>query len=172
MPGARTHDLITVATAAVGLGAYWQLTPRPDWTHAAICAGTYLFAGFACAGDLDLNSAQYRRWGPFRFIWWPYQKLVPHRSWVSHGLILGGVIRILYLIGIFALIAAVVVWGCSVLFGQEEAQHVARRQWASISGVVQEYPTHTALALTGFILAGAVHTLSDCISTTLKRLSL
>lgn len=170
MPGARTHDAITLVTAAAALGVYWRLEPNPDWTSAAIFTGTYLFAGFACAGDLDLDSAQYRRWGPLRFLWWPYQKLVPHRSWVSHGLILGGVIRVLYLLSIFALLAAGGFWLYGAFQGPDQARSAALQQWASLQGFVAAHPTQTAVALAGFILAGTVHTLSDILSTFFKRL--
>lgn len=169
MPGARTHDAITLVTAAAAVGAYWKLAPQPDWTHAALFAGTYLFAGFACAGDLDLDSTEYRRWGPLRFLWWPYQKMVPHRSWVSHGLILGGVIRALYLLGVVALLSAGGFWLYGKWQGREQAHSLAHAQWFSLEGFVTTHPVHTALALAGFILAGTVHSLSDTISTWFKK---
>ena len=96
MPNARTHDIITLITAAGANVAYFLQAPQPDLKLTALFTGSYLFAGYACAGDLDLNSTEYRRWGPLRFLWWPYRTLVPHRSWVSHGLIMGGLIRVLY----------------------------------------------------------------------------
>jgi len=86
--------------------AYFTLTPNPELSLAVLFTATYLFAGYACAGDLDLDSTEYRRWGPLRFLWWPYKVIVPHRSWISHGLIMGGIIRVLYL----ALVTTGLLW--------------------------------------------------------------
>lgn len=169
MPCSRTHDIITLATAAAGVGAYWQVAAAPDWSLAALFTIPYLFAGFACAGDLDLKSTEYRRWGPFRCLWFPYQKLVPHRSWVSHGLIMGGLIRVLYLLGILSLIAAGGFWCFGTLRSTELAQDAARYQWSSLKAFVAAHPTQVGVALAGFILAGTMHTLADVTTTWFKR---
>src|SRR5438105_1736112 len=112
MPGARTHDLITVITAAGGNAAYFTLAPHADPMLAVLFTTPYLFAGYACAGELDLDSKEYRRWGPLRFLWWPYQKLIPHRSPLSHGLVMGGLFRIFYLLCILLFLS----WGGSYLY--------------------------------------------------------
>jgi uncharacterized metal-binding protein len=169
MPGARTHDSITILTAVGGAAAYWQYAPQPDLVHATIFTGTYLFAGFACAGDLDIDSAQYRRWGPLRFLWFPYQKIVPHRSWISHGMIAGGLIRALYLALVFLSLAAMALVVYGQIQGAEAAQEMAQTQFDSLKTFVADYPTHIGFALAGFILAGTVHTLTDAISTWFKR---
>ena len=57
--------------------------------------------------DLDIHSIQYRRWGPLRWIWLPYQKALKHRSQLSHGPIIGTAVRVMYLsvwIALFAII--------------------------------------------------------------------
>lgn len=36
--------------------------------------------------------------GIWRVVWWPYAKLIPHRSKISHSLILGTAIRVAYLL--------------------------------------------------------------------------
>src|SRR6267154_1876546 len=97
MPNAPTHDFLTLATVTAADILYFQRASYPETKLAALFTVTYVFAGYACAGDLDLKSREYRRWGPLRFLWWPYRALVPHRSWISHGLLLGGAIRVLYL---------------------------------------------------------------------------
>jgi uncharacterized metal-binding protein len=170
MPGARTHDAITVVTAAGAIGAYWKMVPTPDWTQAALFVAPYLFAGFACAGDLDLKSAEYRRWGPLRFLWLPYQKLVPHRSWVSHGLILGGLLRAFYLLAVFVMLSAGGLWLYGHFFGAKQADLIARQQWTSLDGFVSTHPAQVGLALAGFVLAGTVHSLSDAVFTFFKKL--
>ena len=169
MPGCRTHDFITAVTAAGAVGAYFYVAPSPSWENALYFTGSYLFAGYACAGDLDLNSREYHRWGPLKCIWWPYRVCVPHRSWVSHGLIMGGVLRIVYLLAVFTLIAACGFWTYGRFHGIEKARVVAIQQWASLDGFVLAHPVPIALSLSGFILAGTVHSLSDLISTWFKR---
>jgi len=59
----------------------------------------FLFAGLMFGPDLDTKSNQYKRWGPLRFIWKPYQKLGGHRSFLnqSHDSFFGPLIRIIYL---------------------------------------------------------------------------
>ena len=169
MPGARTHDLITVVTAVGANIAYFVSAPQRDALLAAIFTVPYLFAGFACAGDLDLDSKEYRRWGPLRFIWWPYRVVVPHRSWVSHGLIMGGVIRVAYLALITTLLFWLGLWGYSRLGPHIDATEVTRGEWASLLHFAQIHPQWVAAALCGFILAGTAHSVADTISTSVKR---
>lgn len=169
MPNAPTHDLITLVTAAGADIAYFKLAPHPNTTLAVLFTASYLFAGYACAGDLDLKSKEYRRWGPLRFLWLPYQKLVPHRSWVSHGLIAGGIIRLLYL----ATVCTLLFWGGLWLFGRYvphvHANAMTHAEWQSLFSFAHAHPQWTLALLTGFILAGTTHTLADCIATGLKR---
>ena len=86
MPSGRVHDQITMLTAAASVPAWWFLTPSHDALTFGSGVAAYLFSGFWLSDDLDTNSISYKRWGALRFLWWPYQKLVPHRSWVSHGI--------------------------------------------------------------------------------------
>lgn len=169
MPNARTHDLISVVTAGGGNLAYFLLTPQPDANVAAIFTVTYLFAGYACAGDLDLDSAQYRRWGPLRFLWWPYQKFVPHRSWISHGLILGGVIRVLYLAVVCTGLCWLGLWLYGRFMPDVNASAFTRAQWESLLNFAQARPYWTGAFLSGFILAGTTHSVADILSTWYKR---
>src|SRR4051794_33773447 len=97
MPNARTHDLITIVTAAVAVPAVLASSlPQVGPATTVALVGTYLASGLVFSPDLDLHSTPYRRWGPLRFIWIPYQKMVPHRSWVSHSFVFGPLIRVFY----------------------------------------------------------------------------
>ena len=86
MPSGKVHDRITVVAAAVSAPAWataaWAspgISPAAkDWTVGAALVVSLLFSGLLLSPDLDLDSSIYKRWGPFRFIWWPYQKLMPH----------------------------------------------------------------------------------------------
>jgi uncharacterized metal-binding protein len=67
-----------------------------------IAASAHLLGGLYLSPDLDLVSKPYKRWGWLRWIWIPYQKLIPcHRHWLSHGVIVGSIVRLLYLAALF-----------------------------------------------------------------------
>lgn len=57
----------------------------------------YLLGSLFLSPDLDLlHSRPARRWGPLRFLWWPYARLFRHRG-LSHHPFLGPLTRFLYL---------------------------------------------------------------------------
>ena len=169
MPNAPTHDAITLITAAAADVAYFRLAPHPDPMAATLFTITYLFAGYACAGDLDLNSREYLRWGPFRFIWWPYRNLVPHRSWISHGILLGGVIRAAYLGTASTLLFWVCLWSYSRLGPHVDPTLAAENGWRTILTWAHIHPFMAGAALGGFILAGSAHSIADIVYSRLKR---
>src|SRR3712207_525087 len=102
MPGARTHDVITVITglalAPVGYSALLSLGLTPDSAlrNTAVLVGAHLLSGIMFSPDLDLDSSIDDRWGIFFWIWRPYMWIVPHRHrWLSHGLIVSALLRLL-----------------------------------------------------------------------------
>lgn len=108
MPNARTHDAITYAIIPftyLAAEMYWG-----DHMTSIIATAAMLFSGLMFGPDLDLDSKPYRRWGPLKFLWKPYQAALPHRSKFSHGPILGTVIRIVYFLIVFSLFAATVLY--------------------------------------------------------------
>ena len=95
MPDGRTHDKITsITTPVVGIVSY---IVTKDIKTTAILMSTYLFASLMFNGDLDMPSKPFNRWWLFKMIWIPYQIMFNHRSIFTHGLIIGTVVRILYL---------------------------------------------------------------------------
>ncbi|OIN68284.1 hypothetical protein BLD48_01965 [Exiguobacterium sp. KRL4] len=92
MPSGNVHDTVNTVALA-GYVAYSVATQQTDWlpTAVGIAVGTLWLSP-----DLDLKSEPYYRLGPFRVLWMPYVKIMPHRSIWSHGLIIGDVIRLLY----------------------------------------------------------------------------
>jgi uncharacterized metal-binding protein len=169
MPNARTHDLITLVTAAGANVAYFTCIPHPETTLAVLFTASYIFAGYACAGDLDLNSTEYKRWGRLRFVWWPYQKLIPHRSPLSHGLVVGGLFRIFYLLCMLLFLS----WGGAFLYSlymkTVNPTAFTRQNVLTLDAFVRAHPYQVMAGLSGFILAGTVHSISDFISTWLKK---
>ena len=95
MPNGKTHDIITVVAAPFVAVASYYLTKSLLTT--GLILACYLFASFMFNGDLDTNTAPYNRWWVFKMIWIPYQLMFHHRSVFTHGLVIGTLIRILYL---------------------------------------------------------------------------
>jgi len=90
----RAHDRATGLLAlALGLiGGLWL------GATTGLSAGLgVLIGGLWLSPDLDTHSNPTRRWGPLRLLWWPYRRLLSHRSLLSHSPLLGSAGRLLYL---------------------------------------------------------------------------
>ncbi|MBN1637332.1 MAG: metal-binding protein [Ignavibacteriales bacterium] len=94
MPNGRAHDIITITTTPVVGFVTYQLTK--DIKTTGIILSLFLFSSFMFNGDLDTNSRPYNRWWLLKMIWIPYQLMFNHRSIFTHGLIIGTIIRVLY----------------------------------------------------------------------------
>ena len=77
---------------------------------------SYLFASYMFNGDLDIYSTPYRRWSSLRFIWKPYQNTFSHRSFFTHGLIIGTIVRLIYLLIIPIIILSFLGMNISIFF--------------------------------------------------------
>ena len=78
-----------------------------DYKTGVIAGTSFGIGGLWLSPDLDTNSRPLKRWGPLKLLWFPYRKLIPHRSWLSHGPLIGNCLRISYLfitIGILVII--------------------------------------------------------------------
>ena len=105
MASGKNHDLSTFfCSPLVFVGT---LTATEDMVLSIGVTGTFLFGGLFLSPDLDCPSRPYHRWTILKFIWVPYQ-MIPHRNFLSHGLIIGSLGRILYLGGWVFLINALV----------------------------------------------------------------
>ena len=89
--------------------------------------------------QLDVTSKPFYRWSFLRFLWIPYQN-IPHRSILSHGLIIGTLIRVLY-ISIIPLIIL----------------------YLSDFDFTQLYCIETLYILIGLEIGSTIHTISDKI---------
>ncbi|MGY6528919.1 MAG: metal-binding protein [Cyanobacterium sp.] len=95
MPSGKNHDRITwLCLPWIFIGT---IIVSKDLLTGFVVASGFLFSGMMFGPDLDIYSVQFKRWGHFKFIWLPYQKYLRHRSFFSHGFIIGTVIRSLYL---------------------------------------------------------------------------
>jgi uncharacterized metal-binding protein len=94
MASGKNHDRsILFATPLIGIiGTSYNLE------LGIVAAASHLLGGLYLSPDLDLKSIPFKRWGIFKIVWIPYQKLIPcHRHWLSHGVIVGSIVRLLYL---------------------------------------------------------------------------
>jgi len=89
VPGARTHDAITLVSGGVLVPIAYLTLLSQNLSQEVIALDTALLVGAMCSPDLDIDSTIDNRWGVFFWIWRPYMWAVPHRShWLSHGLII------------------------------------------------------------------------------------
>jgi uncharacterized metal-binding protein len=70
----------------------------------AVASLAFLLGGLWLSPDLDTTSRATARWGPLRLLWWPYRRLLRHRSLLSHSPLLGSAGRLAYLLGALALL--------------------------------------------------------------------
>ena len=170
MPSAKTHDRITLMLAIPTAGVAWLATRDPASTIVATVA--MLFGGLMFGPDLDIDSKQFRRWGPVRWIWLPYRAVLKHRSRLSHGILFGTAIRVLYFLVVVGLVLTVALAVRDVyLYQLPIAPHLAARGagdvWAVVSGVE---PTCSIAAFAGLWLGAASHTIADVVGSALKSI--
>ncbi|MGB8702089.1 MAG: metal-binding protein [Thermosynechococcaceae cyanobacterium] len=164
MPSGATHDRITIMGLPLVGGIALLATHSPS--IALTMASSFLFSGLMFGPDLDIYSVQYKRWGLFRWIWRPYQNAIRHRSWLSHGPIVGTAIRLLYL-GSWVAVLGGIVLGIAIAnrhpIGQWETFVTGAKQ-----SILQYAGEFTAL-LVGLELGALSHSLSDHIGSAWKK---
>jgi uncharacterized metal-binding protein len=170
MPGARTHDAITAVTGLalapvsysmlIGLG----LTPESAIRNAAVVVGAHLLSGIMFSPDLDIDSAIDNRWGIFFWIWRPYMWVVPHRSrWLSHGLILPPLLRLLYFYAVVVLLFLGCAWALGRLGVVVPDYHIRATNY--LLEFARAYPRTIQAFLAGFVTGGAAHSVADWLVT-------
>ena len=171
MPGARTHDLITVVSGAAmippALGYFGATDPVGAPGTVALLVVAHLVSGIMFSPDLDLDSAIDDRWGIFFWIWRPYMHLIPHRRFWSHGLVIAPLLRLLY----FYIVVMAVLFSGAWLLAQVNIAlpdyHV--RLADAVREIFLVYPEKVRVFLIGFITGSAAHTIADWLVTGGKR---
>ncbi|RMG54470.1 MAG: metal-binding protein [Acidobacteria bacterium] len=162
MPSARIHDTITLILVPPTFLVAFSITGSVDLS--VVTTGAMLFAGFMFGPDLDIESKQYARWGPFRFIWWPYQFIFRHRSRLSHGIILGTAIRVLYFAIMLILLAGILLflnqWLDPHIRAHPDLAELSKRIWKVWQAIDRRY---LVAAFFGLWWGAASHTLTDWI---------
>lgn len=164
MPSGRLHDRITLWCLPLIAGGTFGLTRSSDFT--LLTTGGFLFSGLMFGPDLDIHSRHFIRWGWLRLLWVPYQKTIRHRSVWSHGLIVGTLLRVVYLslwISLFTGLGAACaywIWGVKIDWGH----------WGglTIQGVYNYRGQVLALWL-GLELGAISHVAADTIGSQITR---
>ncbi|PSO76978.1 MAG: metal-binding protein [Cyanobacteria bacterium QH_3_48_40] len=146
MPSGRTHDRITLWSLPWVVGVTFLLTRSGELT--LMVAGTFLFSGLMFGPDLDIYSQQFQRWGKLRWIWIPYQKMLPHRS------------SLVAIVAIFGVAVAQLIWGFPWNWQQFA---IAVGKWLSI------YREEAIALFTGLELGAMTHSWSDWSHSAYKR---
>ena len=159
MPSGRTHDQITfLCLPWVGLVTL-MLTFNLGLSL-CLCGG-FLFSGLMFGPDLDIYSKQYQRWGLFRFIWLPYQKAFSHRSWLSHGPVIGTVLRLLYLGGWLGLVWLM----CSMISQMANLSHQMPPLMTTLEQLWTQSPDSYLALLVGLEMGAMSHSISDAVGS-------
>jgi uncharacterized metal-binding protein len=171
VPGARTHDIITIVTGVAlvppAYTVYAAADPAGAAGSVALLVGAHLLSGMMFSPDLDLDSSIDDRWGMFYWIWRPYMWLIPHRRFWSHSLVFSPILRLLYF---YSVIMAVLIGGAWLL-GQigVAVPGYHERLTNAILGTMREHPEQVRIFLLGFITGSAAHTIADWLVTGGKR---
>ena len=94
MASGRAHDRATWLLALPFAVLWWPWLGAAGATWGGL---SFLVGGLWLSPDLDTRSNPTRRWGPLRLLWWPYRRLLCHRSLISHTPLIGTAGRLLYL---------------------------------------------------------------------------
>jgi uncharacterized metal-binding protein len=174
MPGARTHDAITVVTGLalgpVSFSGFQALdyTPEAALRSAAVLVIAHMVSGILFSPDLDIDGAIDDRWGIFYWIWRPYMWVVPHRSrWLSHGLVLPPLLRLLYFYVVVALLLICAAWALAKVGIALPDLHVRLRD--TLIQIATDQPREVRAFLLGFITGSAAHSIADWLVTGGKR---
>jgi uncharacterized metal-binding protein len=175
MASYKTHDWVTILSAcALGPTCYWAINryapqvagyalASAPLTTTLLVVGAYLFSGLLLSNDLDTYSRPYKRWGPLRLLWLPYQRLVAHRSVLSHGVLIGPLLRVLYLYAMVELLllvaSAVATWaGYSA-----QMLAVGHHIFGNALLYLVLHPQVSVPLLAGLVLGGLAHSLIDLL---------
>jgi uncharacterized metal-binding protein len=164
MPSGRTHDRITMYALPFVAGVtFWQ-TRSSNAT--LLVAGGFLFGGLMFGPDLDIYSVQFQRWGFLRWIWLPYQKSLRHRSFLSHGPIIGTTLRIIYLGCLLAILA---ILGLAIAQRLGNFSFTWQDLGVTVGRSLLDYDTEYIALFLGLELGAMSHSLSDWGGSAYKR---
>jgi uncharacterized metal-binding protein len=164
MAAGHTHDRITIMLLPIVTILCLVLTRSAELT--LWVSGSFLFGGWMFGPDLDIHSNQSIRWGWISWIWQPYRKAIPHRSPLSHGPIIGTLLRIGYL-GLWIMLGALLVQAIYQVLGiptWSESQI-----WLSLQQFMTNHAITIMAIFVGLELGAMSHYLADAVSSWYKK---
>ena len=129
----------------LGLVVAWPL----GLSAGVITAAAFLVGGLWLSPDLDTRSNALHRWGPLGGIWWPYRRLIRHRSIWSHGPLIGTTTRLSLLLAWTLLV--------SVLIPSVSPSLVL----TNLQNTLQQYPQQATAMLLGLEASVWLHLIQD-----------
>ena len=165
MPSGKNHDRITWICLPLIILA--SLLIVQNFAIATIVGFAFVFSGLMFGPDLDIYSQQYKRWRWIKFIWLPYQKSLKHRSFFSHGFIIGTVVRVLYLSIVIFLLAIFLVAIAQIIWGF--AWNWQKIFILSYTNLTNKYSSEAIALFVGLELGAMSHYLADEIASRLKK---
>lgn len=121
----------------------------------------FYFGGIYFSPDLDTKSNVYYRWKILRHIWNPYIFLFKHRSIYTHGIIIGTIIRIIY-ISFPVITITCCIWILVLHLSLEE-------YLAYILTLMSDYNYYILEIIIVLEISSLTHTVPDIILTMLKK---
>ncbi len=154
MPNGNVHNLSTAALAVTLPAAVLAAGILPAGRALALSAGC--LAGLLLSPDLDIdrgnisykmvrNSMGCLPGALWKLFWWPYARLIPHRSLLSHGPLIGTLLRLVYLFAVPALL-----WGLASLAVPLPELPIPRWSWLPY-------------AMIGLAASDALHSVMDAV---------
>lgn len=169
MPNGPTHDAITFLLAVPAAMTSYVLMRDPS--TAVVVGLAFLFGGLMFGPDLDTVSRQYSRWSVLRYLWFPYRHFFKHRSRLSHGLVFGALIRVVYFMGVLTAVvfAAATAWA-AYSGGRAVDLAAVMGTWRSIGEFIRShFGDHFMLTVfLGLWLGAASHTFTDVAGSFIK----
>lgn len=170
MPSGKVHDRITITAAVLSVPAWFMLAPTSTFPTYIGALTAFVLSGYLLSDDLDTKSLALKRWGPLRFIWTPYRKLVPHRSWLSHGIVVGPIGRVVYISLAAWLIARGVLWLVNEWLIRVNRDSVLQSVSIWIASSLYHHAAWTLWCFCGLILGGIAHSVADWLWSGFKRI--
>ena len=165
MPLGHTHDRITLWLLPLIVIISYVATRNGEIT--LLLGAGFFFSGLMFGPDLDIYSIQFKRWGTLRWIWLPYQKLLRHRSFLSHGFVIGTVIRIVYLLVLLLTISIFIVAILQLIVGFNWNWQTFIIQQFNL--ITQKYYQEAIALLLGLEIGAMSHYISDWLNSAYKN---
>lgn len=163
MPVGKTHDRITLYLAPLVTGVTFGITRSERLT--LLMAIAFIFSGLMFGPDLDIHSCQYKRWGCLRWLWLPYRALVRHRSPLSHGFLIGTILRLIYMAFWGLLLGLAITFVGSLL----QRENVLLQNWQIWQAWGRGHRWELVTVFLGLELGAMSHSLSDWGNSWLKK---